>query len=359
MSARPVIAIIGRPNVGKSSLFNRFLRQRKAIVSPTAGTTRDNVIGTADIGAYTVDIIDTAGLEKELGSDSLGQAMLEQAQRAAQDADLLLFVLDGQFGLTADDQQLAEIIRKAGTPCLVFINKVDSPDQFVDLKLLQLGLGPTVTGSLIHRRGTPLLQEEIEKTLKELDFEPEVGSDKPSELPRVALVGRPNVGKSTLLNSLIGAERVIVSDQPGTTRDSIDTRVDLSDGTSFVLTDTAGLRRRGKIGRAEKIEQYSVVRTIRTINEANLVVLVVDAEEGLTRGDVHVAMHALEQEKAFITVINKSDLIDRTQFNWHRFPFLKKQPMIFVSALNKEGIQELLELIAERLRSLGEKRDQS
>lgn len=357
-SKRPIIAIIGRPNVGKSSLFNRLVRQRKAIVSAVSGTTRDRLYAPIRIGEIDADLIDTAGLSQELGDDVLGTAMLEQVQQAVAEADALIFVLDGQAGLTRDDQVLAETIRQASTPCVVFINKVDDLDSPLDPKLFALGVGEVITGSLAQRRGTAELIEELTHLLQKL---PSANQQTPTDgvpqsmvfTPRIALIGRPNVGKSTLLNALAGSERVIVSDIPGTTRDATDMLVRLENGQSFILTDTAGLRRRGKIGKTDKVERYSVMRTMRAIDQANLVLVLVDAVEGLTRGDVHAAMYALERGKNLVTVFNKADLINPKDVNIYRYPFLSRWPMIFISAKEELNLDNLLLQIQESLRNAG------
>lgn len=351
MIGRPVVAIIGRPNVGKSSLFNRLLRRRQAIVSPISGTTRDRLYAPVRLGHFEVDLIDTAGLSGELTEEVFGSEMLEQVQQAVEEADVLIFVLDGQAGLTHDDRQLAEIIRKSDTPAVTFINKVDAPDQQLDPKMLNLGLGETVLGSITQRRGTDELITALENVLEKVELQPlELPvAETESTVPRIALVGRPNVGKSTLFNALTGDQRVIVSDVAGTTRDTIDTKITFSTGQSVIITDTAGLRRRGKVGRADKIERYSVVRTLRAIDRADLVLLLVDAAEGLTRGDVHVAMYAIEQEKRLITVLNKADLVDPRTVNIYRFPFLSKRPMVFVSAKDQVNLEQLLEQIQTAL----------
>lgn len=359
--SRPIIAIIGRPNVGKSTLFNRLLKKRQAIVSPVSGTTRDRLYATVSIGDFDADIVDTAGLSGDLQGTDFGHEMIEQVQQAVSEADILLFVLDAQAGFTHEDQRLAEIIRKADTPTVVFINKYDNPDMVLDNKMEHLGLGTTIKGSLAQRKGGDVLIEALEQKIKEL--KPESQSSEPIEdvsgYKRVALVGRPNVGKSTLFNKLVGDDRVIVSDIPGTTRDSIDSKVQLSSGDVFILTDTAGLRRRGKVGRSPKVEQYSVMRTVKAMDDADLVLVLVDAEEGLTRGDVHATMHAQEHNKPFITVINKTDLIDPEKFNYRRFPFLTKHPIIFISAQDSRFLEELLELIVAELHKLDETPDQN
>lgn len=358
MSYRPIIAIIGRPNVGKSSLFNRLVGQRQAIVAPVSGTTRDRLYATATIGETAVDLVDTAGLSADLETQEFGHEMIEQVQLAVQEADILVFVVDAQVGLTSEDQQLAEIIRKSQTPTILFVNKVDDLGAAVDPLLLSLGLGETVLGSLTQRRGHLELQEEIIKQLKTLKLDHEVEENK-EKYPRITLAGRPNVGKSTLLNAFLNDHRVIVSDIPGTTRDTIDTKLEFEDGTGLLFSDTAGLRRRGKIGRSPKVEQYSVLRTLKAIDESDLVLVIVDGEEGLTRGDVHVADYALQQKKRLITVINKCDLIDTEKFYFRRFPFLTRHPMIFISAKEKFNLGELLELIQTELHKTDETPDQN
>ncbi len=355
MPARPIIAIIGRPNVGKSTLFNRLLKLRQAIVSPISGTTRDRQYAPVQIGSHWVDIVDTAGLSSDLTNLPFGQEMLAQVQEAVTEADILVFVLDAQAGLTHEDRQLAEIIRKAEAPTVVFVNKVDNPDMSVDHKMTHLGLGPTLTGSLAQRKGIQELRESLASEIQKIQKDsPAPTAFEEKQNRKVALIGRPNVGKSSILNTIIGYERAIVSDIPGTTRDTINTEVALDDGTRFTIIDTAGLRRRGKIGRAEKIEQYSVLRTLRAINQADIVLLIVDASEGLTRGDVHAAMHATEQKKRLITVFNKIDLVSPDQVNWRRFPFLSRLPMIFISTRQPETIAPLVELIGKELRTLDE-----
>lgn len=341
---RPIVVIVGRPNVGKSTLFNRLIRQRQAIVSPIAGTTRDRLYSPALIGSFLVDVVDTAGIDQEIGAVEFGHEMLQQVQEAVSEADLLIFVLDAQAGLTHDDKVLAQIIRRAQTPCVVFINKVDNQAREIDNDLLHLGIGSTVQGSLAQKRGLVELDDALIQSLKSSIKAPlNLPIHNDSSLPRVALIGRPNVGKSSLFNALVDDDRVIVSDIPGTTRDTIDSKISLENGISFVVTDTAGLRRRGKIGEnRNKIERYSVLRTLRAINQSEIVILVVDVLEGLTRGDVHAAMHALEAKKQLITVFNKTDLIpDPTKINTRRFPFLTRSPMLFVSAKEKVAIDQL------------------
>lgn len=359
MNQRPIVAIIGRPNVGKSSLFNRLAKKRQAIVSPKSGTTRDRLYTPVTLDSIEVDLVDTAGLSKDLGEIEFGHEMLEQVQLAVAEADALIFVLDAHSGFTEEDHQLAEIIRKAETPTIVFVNKVDNTELPLDPKLLSTGIGTTLTGSIVQRRGLNELRTAVESLVKSSPNVNQTVVFQTKHIPRVALVGRPNVGKSTLFNALLGYQRVIVSDIPGTTRDTIDTELTLESGERFIITDTAGLRRRGKVGRAEKVEQYSVLRTFRAIDAADVVVLVVDASEGLTRGDAHAAMYATEQKKQLITVFNKSDLVDPKIVNYRRFPFLSKRPMIFISAKEGQFISELLAQIVQLSRSSGETPSQS
>lgn len=364
---RPIIAIIGRPNVGKSSLFNHLLRRREAIVSPYSGTTRDRLYAVLSIGSTLTDIVDTAGLSRDMGKEDFGHEMLVQIQLAVKEADGLIFVLDGQSGLTHDDLVLAEVIRKSQTSCVVFINKVDTPGQVLDKKITNLGLGETVLGSIVQRRGAPELIEALAKILpaennpafqladdNAIDdnvADESVSDDK--KIRRIALVGRPNVGKSTLFNALTDDERTIVSDIPGTTRDAIDTKIAFKTGETVIFTDTAGIRRRGKIG-MRTVEKYSVLRALRSIDRSDIVLLVADAPEGLTRGDAHIATYVLEQKKQLITVFNKTDLIDNPKnVSYRRFPFLSRLPMIFISAKEKTFLDELIDLILEQLRNAG------
>ena len=359
MNQQPVIAIIGRPNVGKSSLFNKLLRRRQAIVSPTSGTTRDRLYAVSNIGERMIDLVDTAGLSRDLLGTDFGAAMMEQVQLAVKEAAGLVFILDGQVGITHEDQIIIEAIRKAGTPTVVFINKVDSLNQELDPKLTSLGLGPTIVGSIIHRRGINQLQIELQKLARSTVIEESDQVVTPKNYPKVALVGRPNVGKSSVFNALVGSPRVIVSDIPGTTRDMVDSLIRPTGGQPFTVIDTAGLRRRGKIGGGEPIERYSVLRSLQAIEESDLILLIVDASEGLTRGDVHVAMHATQQKKQLITVFNKIDLIDPQKVNFRRFPFLTKLPMIFISTRESDTIASLLELIQGSLHNGGEKQSQN
>jgi GTP-binding protein len=347
MNNEPIVTIIGRPNVGKSSLFNRLLGHRKAIVSSESGTTRDRSYSKLNLGDLTVRLVDTAGLSGDLDENIFGREMLEQIQVAVAEADLLIFMLDAKAGLTHEDRYLADIIRKADTPAIVFINKVDNDEQFIDPAMLNLGIGETLQGSLTQRRGHLQLLDEMKVRLSAGEEPTE--STHAIKLPRIAIAGRPNVGKSSLYNAIIGDSRTIVSDIAGTTRDAIDSEVTWSDGFTCIFTDTAGLRRRSKIGQTDKIERYSVMRTKQSIDRSDLVLLVVDAEEGLTRGDAHVADYALQNKKRLITVINKSDLTHPDEFNFRKFPFLTRHPMIFVSATKKFFIEELLTLVREQL----------
>lgn len=359
MKERLIIAIIGRPNVGKSSLFNALLRRREAIISPLSGTTRDRIYASVDIDGTIIDVVDTAGLSADMDNAEFGLAMLEQVQLAVKEADGLVFVVDGKTGLTNDDQAIAELIRRSTTPAVIFVNKVDNLQVYPDNHLLNLGIGETVVGSLTQRRGKAELIAALQKMIQPILMLQKKHSTTETAYPRVTLVGRPNVGKSTLYNTILGFERVIVSDIPGTTRDIIDTQVVFDNGMTLVITDTAGLRRRGKVGKSSPVERYSVLRTLRAIDRADLVLLIVDATTGMARGDAHIARYALEQNKRLITVINKVDMLKPDSVNFRRFPFLLKQPMIFVSAKKGQFIPELLELVTTTLRNSVGKQGQS
>ncbi|HEX9634505.1 MAG TPA: ribosome biogenesis GTPase Der, partial [Candidatus Limnocylindria bacterium] len=325
MSSLPVIAIVGRPNVGKSTLFNRLVGERVAIVEDLPGTTRDRVYGTSEWNGRTFTLVDTGGLEIEPGTH-IEERVQEQARVAVEEADLILFVVDAHAGLAPLDHEVADRLRRADAPVILVVNKGDNPRREAEAaEFYALGFDPFITVSAQHGRNTGDLadliverlpppteaeaaasasdQELTEEELAEL-AETELGP------PRVAIVGRPNTGKSTFVNRVLGAERMIVSETPGTTRDPIDTTIEL-DGEPMVLVDTAGIRRRGAIERG--VERYSVLRSMKAIDTADVAIVMTDATDGYTAQDAHVVGYVLEARKGIVLVINKWDAVEKDE----------------------------------------------
>jgi len=314
--AKPVLAIVGRPNVGKSSLFNRLVGHQMAIVQDQPGTTRDRLYGDADWNGVEFTVIDTGGMvldetlpgEIELSSEEIVRRTREQAQAAIDEADVVLFMVDARSGLTGADEEIAEVLRRSAKPVIVAANKAESEERRLNaVEFYQLGLGDPMPISAHHSVNTGDLLDEIV-----LAFPPPQAEEADEEVIHIALVGRPNVGKSRLLNALLGQERVIVSDIPGTTRDAIDTELVYGEGEEaqpITLIDTAGIRRRGRI--ESGVEKYSVIRTLRAITRADVVLLLIDAVEGITAQDTHIAGYVLEQYKSMVLVVNKWDLVEK------------------------------------------------
>ena len=360
MSSLPVIAIVGRPNVGKSTLFNRLIGERVAIVEDLPGTTRDRVYGTGDWSGRDFTLVDTGGLELEPGSD-IEERVQDQARVAVQEADLILFVVDAHAGLAPLDHDVADRLRRTETPVILVVNKADNPRREQEgAEFYALGIDPTIMISAQHGRNTGDLADLI---VERLPPAPEAASDgQTSDLseeelaelaetemgpPRVAIVGRPNSGKSTFVNRVLGAERMIVSDTPGTTRDPIDTAL-LVDDEPMVLVDTAGIRRRGSIERG--IERYSVLRSMKAIDSADVAVVMTDAIEGYTAQDAHVVGYVLEAGKGVVLVINKWDVVEkdeRTADQWLKrlrrdAPYLAWADIVFASALTGQRTERIL-----------------
>ena len=388
MKRLPVVAIVGRPNVGKSSLFNRLLGRKVAIIDDTPGVTRDRVVQEADIDEHRVILVDTGGVVDK-DAHQFAKETTEQAKRAMEEADVIVFVVDGKEGLTPLDEEVARLLRRWKKPVILAVNKIDEPfmeDRVYDF--YKLGFEELIPISTIHKIGIPTLKEKIvEKLPKELREEARkayrkeellkerealisgedreglsslqdtlekgeefVLEEEEKEPIKVAIVGRPNMGKSTLLNALVGEERAIVSDVPGTTRDAIDSYVKVGDD-EFIFIDTAGIRRRGKI---KDIEYYSYLRALDAIDRADVVVLLVDAEEGPTERDAKIAGVALEKFKPLIIAVNKIDKL-KSQKDWERlhreldltFDFVPFAPRVFISAKEKKGLKELLKQVKE------------
>jgi len=362
----PVVAIVGRPNVGKSTLFNRMVGERAAIVEGTAGTTRDRVYGEADWNGRHFLMVDTGGLELEPGS-SIEASVQDQARIAMEEADVVLFVVDAAAGLAPLDYEVADRLRRTRRPTILVINKADNPRREAEgAEFYALGFDPAITISAQHGRSTGDLADlivdhlpeappsaEIDEGTAEIDDELPTEAEE-AELaeteigpPRVAIVGRPNTGKSTLVNKVLGHDRMIVSTVPGTTRDAVDAEVTV-DGEPMILVDTAGIRRRGSI--QQGTERYSVLRSLKAIDRADVAIVLTDAVEGFTAQDAHVVGYVLDAGKGLVLVINKWDAIekdDKTADEWlHELrrdaPYLEWADIVFASALTGQRVDRIL-----------------
>ncbi|KAB7661303.1 ribosome biogenesis GTPase Der [Sutterella seckii] len=344
----PVIALVGRPNVGKSTFFNRLTRSRDAIVADFPGLTRDRQYGQGRVGSRPYIVIDTGGFEP-VRSEGIVQAMAGQAELAIEEADCVLFLCDARVGLTPQDQRIAQHLRRADRPVFLLVNKAEGLSDAAKAEFYELGLGEPYLVSGAHGQGVrDVIELALEKCPPE---EPEEAPDPdaPKRL-KVTLAGRPNAGKSTLINSLIGEERVIAYDMPGTTRDAI--KVDFEyGGRPYELVDTAGLRKKGRV--FEAVEKFSVVKTLQAIEDSNVVILVLDAKEGVSEGDAHIAGYVLDSGRALVVAINKWDLLDsyeRERFNLeleHKLHFLRWARMIRISALKRNGLNHLMKAVDE------------
>lgn len=362
----PVVAIVGRPNVGKSSLFNRLVGRRRAIESDVSGTTRDQISQRVRLMDHEALIIDTGGLELE-SEGNLEENVQSQAQEAIRGADVVVFVVDGTQDLTSVDFHAAEILRKSGKPCVMVANKCDNLSLLEEktYNFYELGFGEPVAASAVHGTGLDALRSAIEvhlKALGALPIDEEAETVHRFEGLRLTFVGRPNVGKSSMVNALFGKEKVIVSEIPGTTRDAVEVPFSYNE-KPFVLVDTAGMRKRGKIEKG--IEKYSVMRSFQSIDDSDVVVLMMDGDEGLFAQDLHVCEFVLSQNKGLIIVVNKIDLFDdpdssREYFTnklRRRMAFVPWAPVIFTSALKRKNIFAILdvalEIGKERERTIG------
>lgn len=344
---KPLVAVVGRPNVGKSTLFNAVVNKRISIVEDVPGVTRDRIYFDAQWLQYHFTLIDTGGIEFLAASDNhIAISTKAQAQLAILEADVIIFVCDGRTGVTADDEQVARLLRGSGKPVVLAVNKIDSAAQEMNVyEFYSLGLGEPYGISASNFLGLGDLLDAVTK-----EFTHIVTESEPDERVHVSLVGRPNVGKSSLTNALLGEERVIVSDVPGTTRDSIDT-VWKYHGEEMVLIDTAGMRRKAKVDLP--VEHYSVIRSLRAIDRSDVVVLVLDAVDGVTEQDTKIAGYAHESGKGIIILVNKWDLIEKdsktseayAETVRNKLAFLQYAPILFVSALTKQRIHRLGELI--------------
>lgn len=371
---KPLVAIVGRPNVGKSTFFNRMIGERVAIVEDMPGTTRDRIYGDTDWNGREFTLIDTGGLELGTGIP-VGQVGLDgqpgdimknvrsQVELAIEEADVIVFIVDARAGITAADDEVADLLRRTRKPVILAANKADNVERRQDaVEFYSLGLGEPIVLSALQGTGTGDLLDEIVEALPPAAEEEELEEE---DVSRVAIVGRPNVGKSSLLNAILGTERAIVSEVPGTTRDAIDTEVEFK-GRKLILVDTAGIRRRGKVGVG--VEKFSVLRSTRAIERSDVVVLMIDASEGLTAQDTHIAGEIQERAKGVVVVVNKWDLAQAQQRaeREENFPhpdeeiasaeayrriiaeglkFIPYAPIIFASAKTGYHVQSLLETV--------------
>jgi len=351
---KSIVAIVGRQNVGKSTLLNRLAGRRIAIVEDLPGTTRDRVVADVSWGENEFTLVDTGGLEIDPDT-TVGQGVREQIKIAAAEADVIIFLVDVRDGVTPSDLEVAGMVRQTSKPVILVANKADNDRlEMHAVDFYELGLGDPMAVSALHGRGTAELLDRI-STLLPVSAPPEVES----EMMKVAIVGRPNVGKSMLLNTLLGSERAIVDDTPGTTRDAIDTLLDF-EGESVLLIDTAGMRRRGRLSTG--VERYSVMRALRAIDRADVALLVLDATEFPTAQDMHIAGYILQAARGIILVINKWDLISgENRAEWDRyirdhFRFVAYAPILYTSALSGQGVAEVMplarEVYQERLKRL-------
>ena len=343
---KPTVAIVGRPNVGKSTLFNKLTGTRRAIVHDTPGVTRDRLYGDCDWLSHTFLLVDTGGIEPH-SDDVILVQMRRQAQIAIDTADVIVFVTDLRSGVTANDQDVAQMLQRSGKPIVLAVNKVDSVGEIpVDVyEFYNLGLGDPFPVSSVHGHGTGDLLDEIVA-----HFPEDVEIPEEDDTIRVAIIGKPNAGKSSLVNKIAGEDRMIVSDIPGTTRDATDTYIETPQG-KFALIDTAGLRKKARVH--ERIEAYSVLRAKLAIDRASVCVIMIDAAEGFTEQDSKVAGLAHEAGKACIIAVNKWDLIEKdgkTMDTMRKklmgdFSFMNYAPIIFISAKTGQRIDRLLELV--------------
>ncbi|AKA69975.1 ribosome biogenesis GTPase Der [Clostridium scatologenes] len=344
---KPIVAIVGRPNVGKSTLFNKLAGKRISIVQDTPGVTRDRIYAEAEWLKYNFTIIDTGGIEPE-NSDVIISQMRRQATMAVETANVIVFIVDGKQGLTDADKEVAQMLRKSKKPVVLVVNKIDSlKDEDNAYEFYNLGIGEPIAISASQALG---LGDMLDKVVSYFDDDKLYDED--DEYIKIAFVGKPNVGKSSLINKLLGEDRVIVSDVPGTTRDAIDSYLETEQG-KFTLIDTAGLRRKSKV--KEEIERYSVIRTYTAIERADVCILMLDATHGITDQDEKIIGYAHEMSKAIMVIVNKWDLVEKDTNTMNAFKkqigmnlsFMSYAPYLFISAKTGQRVQKVLDMVKE------------
>ena len=356
--AKPLVALVGRPNVGKSTLFNRLIGERRAIVFDEPGTTRDRTYGESDWNGVVFDVVDTGGLQSEAEiarSDiaTIARGTREQARLAIDEADVIVFLVDSRDGPIAADEEVADLLRRSGKPVVLAVNKAESAERRENaIEFYNLGLDEPIPISAYHGSGTGDLLDRVVELLPPGEEEPE------DETPKIAIVGRPNVGKSALLNALLGQQRAIVSPVPGTTRDPLDTQL-VWNGQLLTLIDTAGIRRRGRVEHGN-VEQYSVIRSMKAIGRCDVAVLVIDATEPFTAQDLHVAGYINDEAKGIVVAVNKWDAVEKDTHTMDEFreaaaealDFMAFAPLVFISALHGQRVAQVpetaLRVIEER-----------
>lgn len=342
--ANPVVAIVGRPNVGKSTIFNRLAGERISIVEDTPGVTRDRIYARTEWLGHPFNLIDTGGID--IGDEPFLTQITEQAEIAIEEADVIIFVVSVKEGVTDADEKVARILYRTDKPVVLAVNKVDNPELRADIyDFYSLGFGEPIPVAGTHGIGTGDL---LDKIIKEF---PKDATNEEDDSIKFSFIGRPNVGKSSLVNAILGENRVIVSNIEGTTRDAIDTRFETEDGTKYTMIDTAGIRKKGKV--YENTEKYSVLRAMCAIDRSDVVCVVLNAEEGIREQDKHVAGYANEAGRAIVIVVNKWDTLkkdNKTMSDFENlirqeFQYLSYAPIVFVSAKTKQRLDKLPELI--------------
>ena len=349
-SIKPLVAVVGRPNVGKSTLFNRIVGQRIAIVEDVPGVTRDRIYADAEWLTHEFTLIDTGGIDPKSDDVLLGQ-MRKQAEIAMDLAQVICFLVDGKTGVTPDDMEIANLLRRTGKPVVLAVNKIDSAKQTDSIyEFYQLGLGDPHPVSAANMMGLGDLLDELVKHFPAKD---DAAEDEEAEhVIQLAVVGRPNVGKSSLVNRLLGQERTMVSDIPGTTRDAIDTSLVAPDGTAFNVIDTAGMRKKKAIEDAS-LERYSVLRSIAAIRRCDVALLLIDAQDGVTEQDTHIAGMIHDEGKAAIVIMNKWDSIEKDTNTLEQkrkeilndLKFMDYAPVLFISALTGQRVHTVLDMV--------------